>query len=200
MTKQTLLVALIMLVIGAGGGYWFGGGLPKSSAPVSDGTDRKLLFYRHPMNPSVTSPVPAKDAMGMDYVPVYADAAESSAPAGTVKIDPVTVQNIGVRTALAKTVSLSHVIRAVGRVDFDEERLARLHPKTEGWIEKLRIDKTVQWVQKGTDLLSIYSPQLVASQQEYLLALNNLKALESSPFEDIRHGAPNIWSRADGSD
>jgi len=64
-----------------------------------------------------------------------------------------------------------------------------LHPKTEGWIEQLRVDKTGEKVKKNDDLLSIYSPQLVASQQEYLLALNNLKVLEKSPIEEIRRGA-----------
>ena len=82
--------------------------------------------------------------MGMDYLPVYADEAETDAPAGTVKIDAVTVQNMGVRTAIAKKTLLSHVVRAVGRVAYDEERIVRLHPKTEGWIETLRVDKTGQ--------------------------------------------------------
>ncbi len=154
---------------------------------------RKILFYRNPMNPAVTSPVPAKDGMGMDYVPVYAeDAEDEKSPAGSVKIDGVTLQNIGVRTAKAKHSTLSHIVRAVGRIAYDEERLVHLHPKTEGWIEKLNVDKTGQWVEKNTDLLSIYSPQLVASQQEYLLALNNLKALENSPIIDIRQGAEEL--------
>ena len=150
---------------------------------------RKILFYRNAMNPSVTSPVPAKDTMGMDYVPVYADEAKTGEPAGSVKIDAVTVQNIGVRTATAKKSILSHTVRAVGRVAYDEERIVRLHPKTEGWIETLRVDKTGEWVKKNDDLLSIYSPQLVASQQEYILALNGLKVLQNSPIEDIRRGA-----------
>ncbi len=200
MNKQILITATIMLTIGVAAGYWLAGrsstdDLPLSSQQTrSEDTKPKILFYRSPMNPSVTSKVPAKDAMGMDYVPVYSEKDEiaTDAPAGSVKIDPVTVQNIGVRTAMAQKASLSHVIRAVGRVDFDEERLARLHPKTEGWIERLNVDKTGQWVKKDTDLLSIYSPQLVASQQEYLLALNNLKALEASPFKDIRRGAEEL--------
>ena len=153
------------------------------------------MFYRNSaMNPLVTSKVPAKDSMGMDYVPVYADedTAENNAPAGQVKIDSVTVQNIGVRTEIAEEKTLSHIIRAMGRVDFDEERMVRLHPRTEGWIQKLMIDKTGQWVKKGSDLLTIYSPQLVSSQQEYLLALNNLQTLKDSPFEDIRQGAENL--------
>jgi Cu(I)/Ag(I) efflux system membrane fusion protein len=156
----------------------------------------EILFYRNPMNPAITSPVPAQDEMGMDYLPVYAEADEGrkSGPAGTVRIDPVTVQNIGVRTALAERTSLSRHIRSVGRVDFDEERLSRLHPKTEGWIEELYIDKTGEQIGKDAILLSIYSPQLVTSQQEYLLALNNLDVLRESAYEEIRQGAKDLVS------
>jgi Cu(I)/Ag(I) efflux system membrane fusion protein len=77
----------------------------------------------------------------------------------------------------------------VGRVAYNEERLSRLHPKTKGWIEKLRIDKTGSQVNKNDILLSIYAPQLVSSQEEYLLALKNQQLLADSPFEDIRQGA-----------
>lgn len=153
--------------------------------------ERKALFYRNPMNPNITSPAPAKDTMGMDYIPVYAeeDSDSDEEPDGTVNIDAVTVQNMGVRTVLAERRNLSHNIRAVGRVDYDEERLTRLHPKTDGWIEKLFIDKTGEFVKKGTILLGLYSPQLVTSQQEYLIALNNLEILKGSPFKDISEGA-----------
>jgi len=158
----------------------------------------EILFYRNPMNPAITSPVPAQDEMGMDYIPVYAEdeTGISDEPAGTVKIDPVTVQNIGVRTAKAERQSLSRHIRSVGRVDFDEERLSRLHPKTEGWIEELYIDKTGEQIGKDAILLNIYSPQLVTSQQEYLLALNNLDVLRESPYEEIRQGAQDLVSSA----
>jgi Cu(I)/Ag(I) efflux system membrane fusion protein len=151
-------------------------------------SERKVLFYRSPMNPSVTSLTPMKDSMGMDYVPVYAEGA-SSKVAGTVKINPVVVQNIGVRTAVAKSEAISRTVRTVGRVDFDEERMARFHPKVQGWIEELRVDKTGETIGKDDILLSIYSPQLVSTQQEYLLALNNLSALGESPIEEIRKGA-----------
>jgi Cu(I)/Ag(I) efflux system membrane fusion protein len=158
----------------------------------------EILFYRNPMNPAITSPVPAQDEMGMDYIPVYAEDDEGSSgePTGTVRIDPVTVQNIGVRTAVAERQTLSRHIRAVGRVDFDEERLSRLHPKTEGWIEELYIDKTGEQIAKDTILLNIYSPQLMTSQQEYLLALNNLDVLRESPYEEIRQGAKDLISSA----
>ncbi len=154
--------------------------------------ERQPLFYRHPMNPEITSPVPSKDEMGMDYIPVYADVVQGDEPAGTVTIDPVTVQNIGVRTAVAEQRALSRTIQTRGRIDFDEERLTRLHPKTEGWIEKLHVNQTGQAVERGTIMLSIYSPQLVSSQQEYLLALKNRDILKDSPYADVRQGAEDL--------
>jgi Cu(I)/Ag(I) efflux system membrane fusion protein len=194
MNRQLLITAVLMLALGAGGGYWLANRQKSHEQPVNlaNGSGQPL-FYRSPMNPSVTSPVPTKDAMGMDYVPVYAeDETATDVSSGSVKIDAVTEQNMGVRTAIAKKTLLSHVVRAVGRVAYDEEHIVRLHPKTEGWIEILRVDKTGEWVKKNEDLLSIYSPQLVTSQQEYILALNNLKILEKSPIEDIRRGAEEL--------
>jgi Cu(I)/Ag(I) efflux system membrane fusion protein len=194
MNRQLFITAALMLALGIGAGYLLFASKPDIVSKEKPGTAlpdvKKPLFYRSPMNPSVTSPVPAKDAMDMDYLPVYADDDAGVADAaGTVKIDAVTVQNMGVRTATAKKTTLSHVVRAVGRVAYDEERIVRLNPKTEGWIETLRVNKTGQWVRKNDDLLSIYSPQLVASQQEYVLALNGLKELKNSPIEEIRLGA-----------
>lgn len=195
MNKTTLMTALLMLMIGLAGGYWFAITHLAAHEPQSQALlgEPKILFYRNPMYPDIISPVPTQDSMGMDYIPVYAASnKQAKDPVGTVSIDGVTVQNIGVRTAPAVQTSLAHTIRAVGRVAFDEQRMVHLHPKTEGWIEKLNVDKTGQWVAKNTDLLSIYSPQLVASQQEYILALNNLKALQNSPIADIRKGAQDL--------
>ncbi len=232
MNKSLLMITPLALAIGLAGGYWLANPKqadeqhttssserkilfyrnpmnPSVTSPVpakdSMGMDyvpvyakadkpkeRKILFYRSPMNPSVTSPVPAKDAMGMDYVPVYADDSSNDEPVGTVNIDGTVIQEMSVRTAKAVRGTLSHIIRAVGRVDYNEEVLVRLHPKIEGWIDRLHVDKTGQWVKKDTDLLSIYSPQLVTTQEEYLLALHNLKALEKSPIEDIRRGAKEL--------
>jgi Cu(I)/Ag(I) efflux system membrane fusion protein len=161
-----------------------------ADVPKTGKKERKVLFWRNPMNPAITSPVFTKDEMGMDYLPVYADdGGAADEPTGTVKIDPVTVQNIGVRTVKAKRQAFSRSVRALGRVIADETRITRLHPKTEGWIEKLFINKTGEPVKKGDILFSIYSPKLVSSQHEYLLALRNLKALGESEYPDIREGA-----------
>jgi Cu(I)/Ag(I) efflux system membrane fusion protein len=191
--RQALLVTVAALGIGLGVGYWLAGDVgtvPRvPAAPAASKSEP--LYYRHPMDPSITSPVPAKGSMGMDYLPVYADN-PAEGPAGTVSIDPVVVHNIGVRTATAVRAELSHTVRAVGRIDFDEKRISRLHPKIEGWVEELYIDTTGAQVQKDTMLLSVYSPRLFASQQEYVLALRNFETLKKSSVEDIRRGAAEL--------
>lgn len=194
MNKVTILLAIATLAIGVGLGYvlFHERSTPGTSAKKVSETDREPLFYRNPMNPAITSPAPAKDNMGMAYIPVYAEDGTASDVVGTVRIDPVVVQNIGVRTAIAERRALSRAIKTVGRVDFNEERIARLHPKVEGWIEEIRVDKTGQHVEPDDILLSLYAPKLVSAQQEYLLALNNLDALEKSPFERISSGANDL--------
>ncbi len=190
MSKLSIVImAVVMLGVGLASGYWFARG--SGDAPAAG--SREPLFYRSPMNPSVTSPVPAVDAMGMDYIPIYADDNNGEKDvAGTVKVDPVVSQSIGIRTAVARRTAMTRTIRAVARVDFDEERMARLHPKVEGWISELKVDKTGETVEKDAVLLGIYSPRLVSTQQEYLLALNNLRALQNSPIDDIRRGAEEL--------
>ncbi len=193
MNKSTVFLTLSALVFGLGMGYWLAEQKAFNTKQHTHKQTQKALFYRNPMNPEITSSTPMKDSMGMDYIPVYEPTGKAeNIPVGTVAIDGVTQQNIAVRTAQAKRKTLSHIVRAVGRVAYDEERMLRLHPKTEGWIEHLNVDKTGQWVEKNTDLLSIYSPKLVTSQQEYLLALNNYQALKDSPIADISKGAKDL--------
>ena len=186
------LVAVVLAAVSAGIGYWFGAGDKPTITVTSSDVARKPLFYRNPMNPEITSPVPAKDHMGMDYIPVFADADARSEVPGTVVVDPVTTQSIGVRTAAAQRRSISRDIRTVGRIDYDEQQIVRLHPKTAGWIENLYIEKTGESIKADEILLNIYSPQLVSSQQEYLLALANLEKLGDSPFPDVREGAQEL--------
>ncbi|MFZ0257104.1 MAG: efflux RND transporter periplasmic adaptor subunit [Gammaproteobacteria bacterium] len=198
MSKQSIAVmvmtGVLTLVVGVAGGYWLASqhettaSMDTSSEPPA----KKPLFYRNPMNPEITSPVPAKDEMGMDYIPVYAENEQETGPAGTVRIDPVTVQSIGIRTAEVQRRTLSQTIHTVGRIDYDEQRLTRLHPKTEGWVEELYVEETGELVEKDTILLSIYSPQLVSTQQEYVLALKNQETLQASPFVDVREGAKEL--------
>ncbi len=157
---------------------------------------KEVLFYRNPMNPAITSPVFTKDDMGMDYIAVYANDGGDDEPVGTVTIDPVTVQNIGVRTTVAETRELSRALNGLGRIDFNEERLSRLHPKTSGWIEVLTVDETGKQVSKDTILLGIYSPELVVAQQEYLVALNNWEAVQNSGASQMKKSAKTMVESA----
>ncbi len=190
MNKQIGMVAVIMLLLGVAAGYLLAPSADEMAESVKQ--ENKVLFYRNPMNPAITSPVFTQDEMGMDYIPVYADAERHSDSSGTVTINPVVVQNIGVRTTAVKHKNLSRTIRTVGRIAFDEKRVARLHPKYDGWVEQMFVDQTGDRVQKGTMLMSIYSPQLVATQQEYLLALTNAEMLKNSEFKDVRDGAASL--------
>ncbi len=191
---QIFLLTTVAIIIGISIGYFMGQSSDDQTGEMlraENGVDREPLFYRHPMSPAISSPVPARDEMGMDYIPVYADG-QSDGPVGTVTIDPVTLQNIGVRTAIVERQTISSEIRAVGRIDYDEDRLAMLHPKTEGWIEEVLVSRTGDPVEENEVLVGIYAPMLVSSQQEYLLALSNHEALRDSSFEDVREGSEEL--------
>lgn len=195
MKNKIIISSIIILLIGLMAGYFIGSiGDKHQDISKKESEDKKPLFYRNPMNPEITSPTPAKDNMGMDYIPVYSSDDESNMnePSGTVKINSTIVQNIGVRTTKAYKGSLSRIIRAVGKINFNEEGMTRIHSKTEGWIEELFIDKTGEMVKNDTMLLSIYSPKLVSTQEEYLLALDNYKSLKKSNIKDIKEGAKDL--------
>ncbi len=181
--QRLRLTTIVLLLVLSGGAAV----LAAESAP-----DKKPLFYRNPMNPAVTSPVPAKDDMGMDYIAVYADAADSTGPTGTVKIDPVLVQKMGVRTGMAMERTMSRIITTPARVTFDEETLTMVHSKFSGWAEEVMVNKTGEQVEKGQTLLTIYSPELVSTQEEYLLALANAKVLSQSSMKEIRDDAKRL--------
>ncbi len=138
---------------------------PKTVGDKSSSGSKEILYYRAPMDPTYISPKPGKSPMGMDLVPVYAG---EEAFGATVKINPVTVQNIGVRTAYAVQRDLNQDIRTIGRVDYDEAKTSHIHTKFSGWVEKTHVNTTGQKVNKGDILLEIYSPLLVTAQEEYV--------------------------------
>jgi Cu(I)/Ag(I) efflux system membrane fusion protein len=104
---------------------------------------------------------------------------------GTVQISPERQQLIGVKIGTVERRSLERVIRTVGRVDYDEKRIVTVSPKIGGWIEDLYVDFTGRLVKQGDPLLTIYSPELVSTQEEYLLALRAKKSLAKSPFPEV---------------
>ncbi|HEX8110493.1 MAG TPA: efflux RND transporter periplasmic adaptor subunit, partial [Kofleriaceae bacterium] len=140
---------------------------------------RKVAFYRSPMDPRQTSPAPRKDAMGMDYVPVYEDEVAGPAVDGlaAVEIDPVRQQLIGLKTTEVVWGDVGGAWRTVGRVAIDETRVRHVNLKVAGFVERIYIDFVGKKVRRGDPLFSIYSPELLAAQEEYLLALRTRTAL-----------------------
>jgi Cu(I)/Ag(I) efflux system membrane fusion protein len=128
----------------------------------------KVKYYRNPMGTPDTSPVPKKDSMNMDYIPVCEDTA-GDAP-GTVKVNLDKVQRLGVRTEEVQQRVLSRTVRAFASLQFDERRQFVVAPKFSGWIEKLAVNATGDSVRRGQVLFEVYSPELNVLQQEWHLA------------------------------
>ena len=152
--------------------------------------ERKIKYWVSPMDPGYVRDKPGKAPCGMDLVPVYEEVGEETP--GTIKVSPATVQSMGVRTAKVEVRPLSRLTLAVGLVNFNERNLATITTKVNGWVERLYVNATGDPVRKGQTLLSIYSPELVSSQEEYLLALRNLQAMKSSPVKDMVEGAKRL--------
>ncbi len=135
------------------------------------GAEKKILHYQDPKHPEYTSDKPGLNPeTGNDLVPVYEGDLSSMAP-GTVHINTEKQQIIGVRYGQAEYTSGAQTMRAQGKVAMDETRVTHVHTRTDGWIEKVFVHFTGAVVKKGEPLLTIYSPELLATQQEYLLAL-----------------------------
>jgi RND family efflux transporter MFP subunit len=150
-------------------------------------SERKIKHWRAPMTPGFISDRPGKSPMGMDLIPVYEDQA-----GGGVSISPTMTQNIGVKTKIVKTMSLSREIRTVGRLTYDERLVNHIHTKYGGWIDKLYVDFTGQEVKENDILLEIYSPELVATQEDLILALKYQETLKDSIFPEISRGAKSL--------
>jgi Cu(I)/Ag(I) efflux system membrane fusion protein len=145
-------------------------GASVSGQPARPAT-RKILYYRNPMGLPDTSPVPKKDSMGMDYLPVYeGQDAPQSAPAGTVVLDLDKIQRIGVRTETASLRELPIVVRASGTIRIDESSEYAIAPRFDGWVSTLHANQTGMRVKRGQPLMAVYSPQLSAVREEYRIA------------------------------
>jgi membrane fusion protein, copper/silver efflux system len=147
--------------------------------------ERKILYYVDAMNPKNRSDKPGKAPDGMDMVPVYDEetpaTGDSSVPGYVpVKITSERQQMMGIITEEAKKMDLEQSIRTVGRVTADETRMHHIHTKFEGYIEQIYVNFVGQNVKSGDPLFSIYSPELLASQREYLLALKAREEMNDS--------------------
>lgn len=191
MKSAVAIVVGVVVVAAAAGGYVIGtrqGAKPAeqaaaAGAPAGEAKkERKLLYYRNPMGLPDTSPVPKKDPMGMDYVPVY-EGEEPASSGKELRLSTDRVQKLGVRTQLAERRALDRVVRASGRVEVNERLLATISPKFEGYVERLHVNTTGQPVVKGQPLFEAYSPELVSAQREYAIAMRGVAALKDASAE-----------------
>jgi Cu(I)/Ag(I) efflux system membrane fusion protein len=185
-------VGAVALAAAVGAGYWLGqsgkasptqiAATSTASTPEPANKQPKLLYYRNPMGLPDTSPTPKKDPMGMDYIAVFegASAEETAASPNQVNISTQKVQKLGVRSEAAQLRNLDKTVRASGRVEPDERRIAMIAPKFEGYVERLHVNVTGQPVAKGQPLFEVYSPELVSVQREYAIAVQGAASLKGA--------------------
>lgn len=142
---------------------------PAPVVPATGAGERKVLFYRNPMGLPDTSPVPKKDSMGMDYLPVYAGEEEDGS---TVKVSPGKLQRTGVRSEVVERRVVTRPVRAPGTVKLDERRVAVVSLRSESFIDKVENVTTGDQVRKGQPLLRLYSPEIAAASAQYLSVVN----------------------------
>jgi len=152
-------------------------GAPSSSAPPDAASaERKPLYWFDPMKPQQHFDKPGKSPfMDMQLVPKYSDDATSSsdAPAGSIAIDPRVVQNLGVRIAPVEQGSFARTVDTVGVVAADEHRIEAIEVRQPGWVEELNVRAVGDSVRRGQRLAGVYAPDLLATQQEWLIARNS---------------------------
>lgn len=131
--------------------------------------ERVVKYWAAPMDPTYIRDEPGTSPMGMDLVPVYED--EVPAAGDAVSIDPVVVQNMGVRLTEVKRGTVFRHVRTLGEIEVAEDEVSVVNLRYSGWIERIKVDETGSEVRKGQTLFEIYSPEVVAAQDELLLAL-----------------------------
>lgn len=198
MKRGVTSLVFLLLGLAVGGAIMWAYTKPAPAPPAGPAVkhERKILYYRNPMDPKATSKVPMKDSMGMDYIPVYEDEGEKKEAPGTIRISPEKIQKIGVRSEPAARRSLKRVIRTVGRVEPVEDKVYVINAKVAGWVEKLYVNRTDQMVRSGEKLLELYSPDLVSAQEEYLLALKSYERVKMSPYPEVSTSAASLVSAA----
>src|SRR5450759_990395 len=169
--------------------------------------ERRVLYYVDTMNPAYKSDKPGLAPDGMALAPVYADAptaasgtaggaTPASVPPGAIRISPERQQLIGVKFATVEWDGQTRSIRTVGKVTFDETRVAHVHTRIDGWIEKVFVDFTGDVVKQGEPMLTIYSPEMLASQQELLLAVRARDLMKANPLASAAEHGESLFQAA----
>lgn len=180
--RRWIIALLVILVAGASGVYFYSKRSSPGAAASNDATD--------PPKPENTMPGMAMGDQGKATSP------GAGTGMGQIFIAPERQQLIGVKTASAEMKSIVKEVRTVGRVAYDETKIAHIHTKISGFIEEVFADYVGKPVKAGEPLFTIYSPDLVATQQEYLLALKSNSILKDSSFPWVSSGSNNLLEAA----
>jgi len=204
--QSILRVAAVLAVLVIAGLLLFGRGIlgtrslsqhsgHEANSRPAQSNGRKVLFWYDPMHPNYRSDKPgtAPDC-GMDLVPMYEG--QGGIEDGMIKVSPERQRALGVRTARVEENTISRTLRTSGQVVPDETRIAHVHVKTPGWIETVYVDFVGQMVKKGQALFTIYSPDLVATQEEYLIAKRGEQSLGASPYKEVAHNSQTLLDSA----
>jgi membrane fusion protein, copper/silver efflux system len=155
--------------------------------------ERKVLYWRAPMNPSEVYNHPGKSKMGMDLVPVYEDEASGN---GVVTINGAVQQNMNVKTAVVNKKALNFRVVTNGILTVDEQNEYMVTTRVSGWVQKLYVNYTGQTVKKGEKLMDIYSPELVAAEQELLTALSYQATVKNSSINEAKASGDELLKNA----
>lgn len=193
-----LAVAIVLLLVAA----VFFVGKRSGTASTSAHTEhtaavpnaKKVLYWYDPMHPSYRSDKPgiAPDC-GMDLVPMYEGGA---AEGGLISLPESRQKLLGVRTALVEEKPLVRTLRTSGQVTPDETRISHVHTRTQGWVENVYVNFVGQLVKRGQPLFTFYSPDLVATQEEYLIAKRGQQSLGASPYRDVARSSQSLMEAA----
>lgn len=158
---------------------------PTKSGDATQSSERKILYYRDPMGGPDTSPVPKKDSMGMDYIPVYAG---EDSDDGSVTVSPGKLQRTGVRTAEAVLALLPATLRAPGIVVLDERRVSVISLRADAFIETVADVTTGSTIAEGAPLVTLYSPEIAQAIAQFV---TDLRA-EGRPIDGARQRLENL--------
>ena len=161
--SSTILIIIIALIIGILMGRYLG---------QSPSSEKKPLYWVDAMEPMIHYPKSGKSRMGMELVPVYPDAGQTTEPS-SVRISPTVINNLGVRTATVVQGTLARRIETVGYVEPNENKITHIHTYADGWVRILNVKAVGDVVREGQIVLQLYSPMLINVQEEYLIALGS---------------------------
>lgn len=175
-----LLSFFVVLTIGAVIGYLVSERVPTEGMDdaITQSNEPKVAYWVAPMDANYRRDEPGKSPMGMDLVPVYEEVKNPNPDddSSAVFLNPSVINNLGVRTAAVKAGEFQSIVESVGFIDYDESKIAHVHLRAEGWIEKLYVNSVGERVKKGDKLFDVYAPELVNAQGDYIAALQTGRA------------------------